>query len=83
MSIFSRISESAGLVSGMASRLDIDLADRIPAAPESAARGYAAMVMRCAGCRAQAACRQLQDANPILDHAPDYCRNRDILTPRG
>lgn len=82
MSIFSRINDSADLMSGMASRLGIDFSDRIMAAPETAAHGYLAMILRCTGCRQQAACRQLQDAHQVLDRAPDYCRNREALVPQ-
>ena len=81
MSFVSRMSESADLVAGMATRLDIDFADRIAAAPDTAVRSFASMVMRCTGCRDHAACRKLQDENLMLDAAPDYCRNRDVLIP--
>ena len=83
MNLFTRISDSAQLVAGMATRLDIDIADRIAAAPDSAVRSYAAMVVRCSGCRDQAACRKLQEENLLLDRAPDYCRNGDVLLPRS
>jgi hypothetical protein len=79
MTLFDRLSESARLVSGMTSRLDIDLADRIAASPETAGRTFAAMVQRCAQCSDQAACSKLQEENPMLDAAPAYCRNRDVL----
>ena len=83
MSYFSKMSDSADLVSGMATRLDIDFADRIAAAPDMAARSFASMVMRCSGCREQAACRKLQEENLMLDAAPEYCMNRDVLTAKS
>lgn len=79
MTFFSRLSDGAKLVSGMASRLDIDLADRIAANPETAGRSYVAMVQRCARCGDHAACTRLQDENPMLDAVPAYCMNRDVL----
>ncbi len=79
MTIFNKMSESAGLVSGMASRLDIDMADRIAASPDTAGRSFAAMVRRCASCGDHAACTTLQDENPMLDAAPSYCMNKDVL----
>ncbi len=79
MTILSKMSDSAKLVSGMASRLDIDIADRIAASPETATRSFAAMVQRCAQCGDHAACTRLQDENPMLDAAPAYCMNRGVL----
>ena len=79
MALFQKMSESVQLVSGMASRLDIDLSDRIAANPETATRSFAAMVMRCAHCSDHAACARMQEENPMLDAAPAYCRNGDVL----
>ncbi|THH38274.1 adenylosuccinate lyase [Aliishimia ponticola] len=79
MTYFSKMSESAGLVSGMASSLDVDLTERLASSPETGARSYAEMVRRCSNCTQQSACAQLQEANPMLDDAPEYCTNRDLL----
>lgn len=80
MTFFSRMSESTDLVSGMASRLDVDFADRMADRPETVARSFASMVMRCAGCREHAACKKLQEENLMLAAAPDYCMNRDVFS---
>lgn len=79
MSFFNKVSDSAALVSGMAERLNVDFADRMAADPEGEARNFHAMVMRCTGCDGQEACRNLQENNLLLDEAPEYCRNRDVL----
>lgn len=79
MTFFDKMTESARLVSGMATRLDIDIADRIAASPETVGRSYATMVQRCAQCSDHAACRKLQDESLMLDAAPSYCMNRDVL----
>lgn len=79
MELFRKISESASLVSGMANRLDIDIASRITSAPEIQTHNFASMVMRCAGCHQHEACMALQNANPALDAAPSYCRNADVF----
>lgn len=78
MTYFQKMSESTGLVSGMAERLDIDLEARM-AQSETAGRSYLNMVMRCANCSDHTACARLQDENPMLDAAPDYCLNGDVL----
>lgn len=79
MTFFDKMSESARLVSGMATRLDIDFSDRIAANPEGAGRSFATMVQRCAQCSDHAACARLQDENPMLDATPSYCMNKDVL----
>lgn len=78
MTFFQKMSDSTGLVSGMAERLDIDLEARM-AHPETAGPSYLNMVMRCATCGAHESCTHLQDENPMLDAAPDYCMNKDVL----
>ena len=78
VTFFQKMSDSTGLVSGMAERLDIDLAARM-AQPEAGGRSYLNMVMRCAKCSEHAACARLQEDNPALDAAPDYCMNKDVL----
>lgn len=79
MEYFRKMSEAATLVSGMAERLDVDIADRMASAPDEQARSYATMVRRCAHCDQHENCMQLQENNPALDAAPDYCRNRDVF----
>lgn len=79
MEYFRKISEGATLVSGMATRLDIDLADRISNAPDMQTRNFANMVMRCARCDQHENCTRLQEDNPALDAAPEYCRNKDVF----
>ena len=78
MTFFQKISDSTGLVSGMAERLGVDIEARMTH-PETAGRTYRDMVMRCATCSQQGACSKLQDENPLLDAAPDYCMNGDVL----
>jgi hypothetical protein len=78
MTFFHKMSESTGLVSGMAERLNIDIEARM-AQPEAAGRSYLNMIMRCANCSDHEACTRLQEENPLLDAAPDYCRNIDVL----
>ena len=79
MGYLNKLSDSAGLVSGMASRLNVDLAERVAASPETAATHYRDLVQRCSHCRDQDACAKLQDENPLLDEAPDYCMNRSVF----
>ena len=83
MSYFTKLSESAALVSGMATRLDVSMDDRLPTAPDIFARSYADMVARCAHCPEHVACARLQDENPALDAPPDYCVNKMSFTPSG
>ena len=78
MTYFQKMSESTGLVSGMAERLDIDLEARMSDG-EAAGRSYLNMVMRCANCSEHETCARLQDENLMLDAAPDYCMNKDVL----
>lgn len=78
MSIFQKISESTGLVTGMAERLGVDMQARM-AQPDPAARSLRDMVTRCASCPEHAACTRLQEDNPALDAAPAYCRNADVF----
>lgn len=82
MTFFQKMSESTGLVSGMAERLGVDITAEIATNPEAVGRSYLNMVTRCAHCSDHAACTKLQDENPALDAAPDYCRNRDVLKRR-
>jgi hypothetical protein len=79
MTLFQKMSESTGLVSGMAERLDIDITERMAQDADSFGRSYLNMVMRCAKCSDHEACTRLQDENPALDAAPSYCENRDVL----
>lgn len=79
MGFFTKLSDSAGLVSGMANRVGVDLVDRLADSPELLGPAYRSMVMRCSKCAHQDACAQLQASSDRLDHAPDYCQNRDIL----
>ncbi len=78
MSYFHKVSASAGLVTGLAERLGIDLAT-LAQRSQTDARSYADMVTRCAHCKQQDACASLQENNPALDAAPDYCRNKDVM----
>jgi hypothetical protein len=77
--LVSKINKSAELMSGLAQRMDVDLSESILANPETAAREYRSMVLRCTGCTDQDACAHLQDEQAHIDAAPDYCRNRDTL----
>ncbi len=79
MEYFRKISKGAQLVSGMAERLDVSVADCAGSAPELQSRNFASMVMRCAGCSQQDQCTRLQAANETLAEAPDYCRNKDLF----
>lgn len=36
-------------------------------------------VERCGQCAQTDACQHWLDSNPTADHAPDYCRNRDLF----
>lgn len=76
MGFFDKVDESGRLVEGMADRLGFDLADRMAAAPETAAMAYRSMVLACSGCTEHEACTRLQAENAHLDVAPPYCRNR-------
>lgn len=79
MGLFHKLSQSAGLVSGMAERLNVNLAARIDASPDLEAVHFQRLVLRCATCTQQDACTQLQEDNPMLDAAPHYCRNADVF----
>lgn len=79
MGIFSKLARSADLASGMMERLGSRLPDEILAHPDTGARTYAGVVMRCAGCAEQDHCAALQAGCDHLDAAPDYCRNKTLL----
>ncbi len=85
MSWITKIARSADLASGMMDRLGSDLPKDILSSPETGARTYARVVFRCVGCPDQTACATLQAQNNRLDHAPAYCRNKDLLgrSPRS
>ena len=83
MGIFSKLSDSANLVHGMADRLGADLSGPVLRNPDRAAIEYRAMVLRCATCSDQPGCTVLQASCTHLDHAPDYCLNRHILDPEA
>lgn len=36
-------------------------------------------VSRCGQCDQTEACEHWLENNPVADHAPDYCRNRDLF----
>ena len=81
MGLFSRISQSADLVHGMATRLGADIANPILRNPDQAALHFRAMILRCSACTDQAGCADLQARCAQLDHAPDYCMNKAELDP--
>lgn len=83
MGLFSRISQSANLVHGMAARLGTDVANPILRNADQAAPAFRAMILRCSACTDQAACADLQARNAHLEAAPDYCMNKaELETPR-
>lgn len=79
MGIFKNLSESAGLVTDMADRLDVDLTHIGGLDAESSAAAYRSVVMSCAACKQHEDCRHLLDDNAKLDDAPGYCRNRHVM----
>ncbi len=68
----------AGLVDDMARMLDIDL-------QETAIEGGISIdqisdaVVRCADCPNPKHCQHLLQNVGALDHAPEYCRNQELL----
>ena len=81
MGLFSKLTRSADLVQGMATRLGADTANPILRDPDHAAVVYRSMVLRCSACSDQTACAELQAGCTHLDAAPDYCLNKDLLVP--
>lgn len=79
MGLLSKLSKSTDLVNGMANRLGADLGDLVASDPILQGPKYRSMVLRCSGCTDQDACGELQAGCASLDHAPDYCVNKDIL----
>lgn len=79
MGLLSKIGQSADLMQGLATRMDVDLGARILADPDHAAQVFRTMVLRCSQCDGQSDCASLQAANPHIDAAPAYCRNREVL----
>jgi hypothetical protein len=83
MGFLDRMDESGRLVDGMATRLGVDLAARVSAAPDLAGPSYRAMVLACTGCAEHGACQRLQAENAHLDSPPSYCRNRSRFGATG
>lgn len=79
MGIFSKVFNSSDLVSGMARRLGADIASDLLENPDTNATKMRSLVIRCAACRDQEGCAALQQGRAHLDHAPDYCMNKDYL----
>jgi len=82
MGWISKIANSADLASGMMDRLGSSFAQDILDSPETGVHKYASVVFRCAGCPDQEGCAKLQAENAHLDHAPSFCRNKDVLERR-
>lgn len=80
MGLFSKIDTSAGLVHDMADRLDVDLTHISGLDAETSAYQYRSVVLSCSACTHQGDCRSLLDSHAKLDDAPDYCRNRHVMT---
>ncbi len=79
MGIFSKVFNSADLVSGMARRLGADISSGLLENPDMNATKMRSLVIRCAACRDQGGCAAIQQSRARLDHAPDYCMNKDYL----
>ncbi|MDK3074149.1 DUF6455 family protein [Sedimentitalea sp. JM2-8] len=79
MGLLSKLSRSTDLVNGMAGRLGADLGDLIASNPDLQGPKYRGMVLRCSSCSDQDACTELQAGCDTLQHAPDYCVNKDVL----
>lgn len=82
MGWISKIARSADLASGMMQRLGSRFPQDVLDHPETGTSKYASIVFRCAGCPDQDGCAKLQAEHAHLDHAPAYCRNKDILEQR-
>ncbi|MBE1282457.1 MAG: adenylosuccinate lyase [Rhodobacteraceae bacterium] len=79
MGLFSKMGQSADLVSGMSERLGVDLSDAVARDPEIEGYKYRRAVMRCSQCSDQEGCLKLQANSTHLDQAPSYCMNKDLF----
>lgn len=79
MGLFRKIAESNDLVTGMTSRLGIDMAERMMRNPERETSLVRSMAMACMGCNGHLSCALLQADSDHLDAAPAFCRNRETL----
>lgn len=81
MGFFSRISQSADLMHGMAARLGADVTNPILRNPDQGALDFRAMILRCSACTDQVGCANLQARCAHLENAPAYCLNKAEFDP--
>ena len=79
MGMFTKLSDSADRMNGMADRLDFSFTAKIQENPEIEAYRYRSAIYKCASCACAEACDTLQAENAHLDAAPAYCRNRTLF----
>ncbi len=79
MGFFSKLGNSADLVTGLSERLGIDLRGPMLRNPDQAASDYRSMVLRCSACTDQVDCAERQAKSDHFDAAPEYCMNKDIF----
>lgn len=72
---FKKIDKSCTLMTGMAERLGTHVPGTESVTSPASANALRSAVLRCAACKQHDACQSLQDKNPKLEAAPDYCRN--------
>jgi hypothetical protein len=78
MGLLDKIDRRADVMNRMAETLDVDFAAAITQNAESV-RDYRQAVMRCVACNHEGECTAWMDSHPHAEHAPDYCRNKDLL----
>ncbi|MEL7125713.1 MAG: DUF6455 family protein [Pseudomonadota bacterium] len=79
MSVVTRISESADVMSGMMTRLHKAPLGPRDIATQAHARRLREMVLRCASCPDQPGCAAMQAMSLTCDAPPDYCPNKDAF----
>ncbi|MBA83666.1 DUF6455 family protein [Thalassobius sp. S69A] len=78
MGIFDKFGRRASVMGKMAETVGVDFAEQVARNPAMAST-YREAVMRCVHCTHDGACKSWMAKHPQAAHAPDYCRNKDLL----
>ena len=79
MAVFSRISHSADLMTGMTHRLGKSLLPTTGAPTPGQVQRARALALRCMACEDPVGCASLQDTITHLDAPPLFCPNAQVL----
>jgi len=79
MTVISRMSRSADLMTGMTRRLGKNLLPTTGAPTPGQAQRARALALRCMSCEDPVGCAALQDTMMHLDGPPRFCRNGQTL----